>query len=215
MNNKSVGAICFIVGSVISGVSTYFYMRNWCDKKIEEEVNRFKIEYRGGVLMKRESDLPGRKDKEVKVKEGYAVKSSLDDGPVDISTIEYNKLVENAKADPKVTWASEKANENSKFISVEEFDEGEDSGDFDRADLIWYLLDDCLVDEYDEEVFDREKIIGYLLNEDFRDKLMNPESDLDLSNTLYIRNSDSEVQYAIDIEPNISFEDHNTMGTER
>jgi hypothetical protein len=214
MNKGLIASLSFVCGAVSGGIGVYIYMKKWADEKIATEIGRFKAEYRGGVIAKWENK---KKEASESAENGekapsYIMKTSIDGGPVEHSNIEYHKMsasyrkseadlaaFEHPEDDNPVENADEKA--KYEYITVEQY---EDDEEFDKHEFVWYLLDDVIVDEFGEEVEDRDILTGNLLGEGFRDELFNEPDGM---MNVYVRNNSVNVDYCVEIERDLSYED--------
>ena len=223
MNKAGSFVLGFVTGGVSVGIPLYFVLKNKFDKRMSEQIENFKHNYRGGIIAKKEALEERKAKKEVEEPVKYTIGSSLDGGPTPIERTEYHKMAANyrkTEADLATHGdlvrgdgienidisGSEALNERPEreYITYEEFDEAED--DCDRVEMLWYVLDDVIVDQYSEVLEDRDKVFGALINDDIRDSIINSEAGGD--HLICIRNNVTKVDYLVDVETEFSHADY-------
>lgn len=206
-----------IIGATGGVIGTYFYMKNRCDKTIDEEVRKFKDDYvkrdrkpyfeelsSGEIMDKGDIESDGRPLMEAK--------SSLSNKPVDIKKTDYHKVVSKNYMksdvtdilsesespdddDPEVSVVEKIGSDDIVMVTAEEFTENDS---YEEVSLLWYVESDILQDEYEEEVMDRAPLLGSVL-EDVREEILSHEDDSNRPLALYVRNDKMNCYYEVEI----------------
>ena len=224
MSKTSVGILSFIAGAGVGIAGTYFYMRNWADKQIDEAIQDYKKEYKGirHIYAGRGENVPvSEKDASESGESRKSlteVHSSIQDGPVEIERVPYHKISEAYDKDGFLEGVHledpEEFGEDDVKTAEDVFAEGEhpedgdeediifidndafvDDDDYAKEELVWYTRDDVLVDSVGDIIEDRFKLVGELL-----ENIPSPsDDDLGVGALIFVRNRELEVDYEIEI----------------
>lgn len=208
MNKGIIFALGSLVGAASGIVGTYIYMKRLVDQRIQEEVEAYKASY-GARPLPHFDEISGVVDPDdipdLVQAPTERHKSSIGDKPTKIDKVAYHKLAANysktipddekeeaelAEAehpiDDVVASEDNVADGDISIITVEQY---EDDNHHEKTNLIWFVENNVICDEFNEEVEDRELLLGDVLDG------MKPEEEC----ILYVRNNKAYVDYEIDI----------------
>lgn len=211
--------ISFVAGAGVGVAGTYFYMRRRTDDKIDEAIQDFKKEYKGirRVYAGNSNDISKEDAEKTDSRKSLTeVHSSIQDGPVEIDKVAYHKV---SKEYDKEGFLEDLLEEDSEsdldgktaedvFAEAEHPEDGEeediifidndtyvDDDEYEKSPLVWYILDDVLVDGEGEIIEDRFKLVGELL-----ENVPEPtKSDFGVGALIFVRNRVLEVDYEIEV----------------
>lgn len=205
MNKGIIFALGGLTGAAAGVVGTYFYMKKLVDKRIQEEVEAYKATYTGRSLPHFD-EISGVTDPDDIPEELKAPttrhKSSIGDKPVAVDKVAYHKMTENYSkpvpeeeddmaenehpVDDVVASEDNVADGDISIITVEQF---EDDNHHEKVNLIWFTENNVVADEFNEEIEDRELLLGDALDG------LNPQEE----GIIYVRNNKAYVDYEIDV----------------
>ena len=190
MNAKIAGVIGFVVGALAGAGTTYYILKKYTDKRIEDEVNEVVDYYRN------------KSEAEVSEKEETKAEEPKKDIPEDKPT--RNVKMNNTPVEPDYDEIIEKLNyskysttvDNSAepyIISADEYHAG--GALQEKKQVSWFLDDEVLCDaETDEVIHDVDKNVGFGNLELFG------KSDGATEDELYVRNDKLGIDYYIVLE---------------
>lgn len=210
MTKGGIAALYGMCGLLSGFGVSYFIMKRRSDRMIQREIEKFKWEWTEAKKKYEESDEDEVVDPDYipinkKKLEEHRMKSTLDGGRVNVPHTDYHKMsaiyrkseADISKNEEEALNASPEEEEPTEggdifFISAEEY---EDNPIGDRIEMDWYIIDDVLLDNYGEEVEDRDRLFGELLGENMIKAIKNEPSDV-----IFIRNTVVKCDYCINID---------------
>lgn len=198
-----------VIGSVVGILGTYFAIKKRFDERLEAEIAAFKESYTATPKYPHFDEISGvegpEEDSESTL--GHKESSSIDDGPTKTEKIAYHKMAENYRkpivepeeedeededaemvgpGDDAASTDDPVADGDISIITVEQY---EDDNHHEKTNLIYFVENNTLCDEFNEEIEDRELLVGDILEG------LHPEEE----GIIYVRNNKAYVDYEIDI----------------
>lgn len=200
MDSKLIFGLGLLIGGAVGAGIMHTVEKDKMNERINQEVQKYKNDI--------SKTIPGVKSK-APVKDPLTspldpslhAHSSIDGGPVslDNSRTNYASMAPNYKKSmDDILAESESPSDDDpaekvypiRIISPEEYNA---NSECDTTDLIWYPDSDLLVDEYEEEVEERFRLIGNCLD----DLLTRDSIPVDQDGLVYIINEDINIIYAV------------------
>lgn len=207
MNKGLIAVLSLLAGAAAGSGVTYLVMKRQCDKEIEEKIAEYKASHGSERLSKRVKDLTGGEDKPDVHDPLNKAHSSLEGGPVTLDNHRtnyaamaknYHKSAEDLLAEmespeddePEIEEIDPSARPPFEILSPEEYNSDSESS---VTELLWYLGDDDLRDEYGEVIEERERLVGDSLS-----RIINDNIEPDSEGLVFVRNNDLGVIYSIE-----------------